>query len=101
MKSSISSSPRPIDGRQNVASIGRSDACDSESRGGEVVSHTLKGASANVGASALAAVCAGLETQARMGHLDSADRISMEQFDIEFARAREAFNSLVIGSPNR
>jgi HPt (histidine-containing phosphotransfer) domain-containing protein len=78
-----------IDGRELVAkSLG---ACDSETVAR--VTHTLKGASANVGAAALSEVCAGLETQARNGLLDGANDL-MEQFDVEFARAREAFVSL-------
>jgi len=85
-----------IDGRELVAkSLG---ACDSETVAR--VTHTLKGASANVGAAALSEVCAGLETQARTGLLDGASDL-MEQFDVEFARAREAFSSLSSDASSR
>ena len=47
--------------------------------------HTLKGASANVGAAVLADVCAGLELAAREAQLDDAAEL-MEQFEAEFDR---------------
>jgi two-component system, sensor histidine kinase and response regulator len=81
-------------GRHNVAkSVNERDA-PAFAR----AAHTLKGASANVGASALAAVCAGMEMQARMGKLDGAG-VLMEQFDVEFARVQEALRELLVGSP--
>jgi PAS domain S-box-containing protein len=81
------------DGRQNVAkSVIESDA-PLLAR----TAHTLKGASANVGASALAAVCAGMEMQARMGKLDDASAL-VQQFDVEFARAEQALRGLLVGS---
>ena len=55
--------------------------------------HTLRGASANVGASALAAVCAEMEEQARSAQLDCAAGL-VERFDTEFARVRDALNDL-------
>jgi two-component system, sensor histidine kinase and response regulator len=82
------------DGRQNVAKLVRESDAPALAR----AAHTLKGASANVGASALAAVCAGMEMQARMGKLDGAGAL-MEQFDVEFARARDALRELLVGSP--
>ena len=82
------------DARQNVAKLVRESDAPAVAR----AAHTLKGASANVGASALAAVCAGMEMQARMGKLDGADAL-MEQFDVEFARARQALRELLVGTP--
>jgi len=82
------------DARRNVAKSVR----DSDAPAVARAAHTLKGASANVGASALAAVCAGMEMQARMGKLDGAAAL-MEQFDVEFARARQALRELLVGSP--
>ena len=55
----------------------------------ERAAHTLKGASANVGASALAAVCAEMEMQGRVAQLDGAAGL-VERFDTEFARVRDA-----------
>ncbi len=49
--------------------------------------HTLKGASANVGASGMAQVCAGLELRARQAQLDDA-AVLMQQFETEFARVQ-------------
>ncbi len=51
--------------------------------------HTLKGASANVGATGLADVCAGLETRAREAQLDDAAEL-MERFEAEFDRVLAA-----------
>lgn len=55
----------------------------------ERTAHTLKGASANVGATRLADVCAGLEMRARQAQLSNAAEL-MEQFEDEFNRARAA-----------
>ncbi len=55
--------------------------------------HTLRGASANIGASALAAVCAEMETQGNFAQLDDAPEL-VERFDAEFARVRDALNLL-------
>ena len=82
------------DERQNVAKSVRESDAPAVAR----AAHKLKGASANVGASALAAVCAGMEMQARMGKLGDASAL-MEQFDVEFARARVALRELLVGSP--
>jgi PAS domain S-box-containing protein len=56
--------------------------------------HTIRGASANVGAVALAAVCAEIETHDSSSALDGPAGL-MERFDAEFIRAREALDSLV------
>jgi PAS domain S-box-containing protein len=55
----------------------------------ERTAHTLKGASANVGASGLADVCAGLERRARQAELREAADL-MEQFETELTRVRAA-----------
>jgi len=54
--------------------------------------HTLKGASANVGATALADVCAELEMQARAAQFEGAHAL-VERFEVEFARATTALQS--------
>ena len=53
----------------------------------ECTAHTLKGASANVRASGMADLCAGLELRARHAQLDDAAEL-MERFEAEFARVR-------------
>jgi HPt (histidine-containing phosphotransfer) domain-containing protein len=55
----------------------------------ERTAHTLKGASANVGATGLADVCARLELGAHQGQLGEAAEL-MEQFGEELARVRAA-----------
>ncbi len=55
--------------------------------------HTLKGASANVGASTLAQLCGALESHARMEQLDEASGL-MDQCDAEFARVQDALEVL-------
>jgi HPt (histidine-containing phosphotransfer) domain-containing protein len=55
----------------------------------ERTAHTLKGASANVGATGLADVCAGLELRARQAQLSDAVQL-MERFEAEFDRVRTA-----------
>jgi two-component system sensor histidine kinase/response regulator len=59
--------------------------------------HTLKGASANVGASGMAQVCAGLELRARQARLDDA-AVLMQQFEAEFARVQVALQVVAEGS---
>jgi HPt (histidine-containing phosphotransfer) domain-containing protein len=59
--------------------------------------HTLKGASANVGASGMAQVCAGLELRARQAQLDDA-AVLMQQFEAEFARVQVALQVVAEGS---
>ena len=56
--------------------------------------HALKGASANVGARALAEVCAQLEARGRFGQLDGAGDL-LACFDAEFARVRDALTSVL------
>ena len=60
----------------------------------EVTAHTLKGASANVGASAIAAVCAEIETHGRSARLDDAADL-VPRLDAELARTRDALSQLV------
>jgi HPt (histidine-containing phosphotransfer) domain-containing protein len=59
----------------------------------ERTAHTLKGASANVGASGLADVCARLELRARDAQLDDAGEL-LEQFEAQFDRVRAALEVL-------
>jgi two-component system, sensor histidine kinase and response regulator len=59
--------------------------------------HTLKGASANVGASGMAEVCAGLELRARQAQVDDAAAL-MEQFEAEFERVQAALLVAAEGS---
>ncbi len=59
----------------------------------ERAAHRLRGASANIGASTLAALCAEMETQGRFARLDEAGGL-VERFDAEFARVRDALNLL-------
>jgi HPt (histidine-containing phosphotransfer) domain-containing protein len=55
----------------------------------ERTAHTLKGASANVGATGLADLCAGLEMRAREDQLDDAAGLT-EEFEAEFDRVLAA-----------
>lgn len=59
----------------------------------ERAAHLLKGASANIGANALATVCAEMETQSRLARLDEAAGL-VERFDTEFSRVRDALTRL-------
>jgi len=59
----------------------------------ERAAHTLKGASANVGANALVDVCAGIEAHARQGELQGAAELT-EQFEAELSRARSALQTV-------
>ncbi len=63
----------------------------------ERTAHTLKGASANVGASSMADLCAGLESRARHAQLDDAAEL-MERFETEFERAQSALQVVAEGS---
>lgn len=61
----------------------------------ERAAHTLKGASANVGATGLAAVCGEMERRGRSAQIgDTAGLI--ERFDIEFARVQQALAQLLV-----
>jgi len=55
--------------------------------------HSLKGASANVGALALADVCGDIERCARHAQVEEAAALQ-EQFESEFSRARVALQSV-------
>ena len=55
--------------------------------------HTLKGASANVGASTLAQLCGALESHARMEQLDEVSGL-IDECDAEFARVQDALEVL-------
>ena len=61
------------------------------------VAHTLKGASANVGAATVATVCAELEARARQEQLDALDGL-VDRLDLELARAHEALRRLATRS---
>jgi two-component system sensor histidine kinase/response regulator len=63
----------------------------------ERAAHTLRGASANIGASGLAAICAEMEMEGRSERLDGAVGL-MEQFDAEFSRVRDALSHVLTSS---
>ncbi len=67
------------------------DLGEGDSTALERTAHTLKGASANVGASGLADVCAGLEMHARQDQLDHAAEL-MDEFEAELNRVRSALH---------
>ena len=56
--------------------------------------HALKGASVNVGATALAAVCAEIEARGRFGQLGGVAEL-LGRFDTEFSRVRDALTAIV------
>ena len=60
----------------------------------ERAAHLLRGASANIGATTLAALCAEMETQSRLARLDVAAGL-VAQFDTEYSRVRDALGLLV------
>ncbi len=66
---------------------------EGDARAVERAAHTLKGASANVGANVLAEVCAEIETHARQEQLQGA-AVLTEQFETEFSRARAALQAV-------
>ena len=83
-----------IDEYLTISEEGRGELLGSpagDARGAERAAHTLKGASANIGATALAAVCAQIERHARQAQLDGAGEL-VQQFDSEFVRARSALS---------
>jgi len=59
----------------------------------EHAAHTIRGASANVGATVLVSICAEMEAQGRFEDLDGITEL-MERFDQEFVRVRDALNGL-------
>jgi histidine phosphotransfer protein HptB len=86
---------------RNVSWEGRT-ALRHEARTGDHVSlaktaHSLKGASANVGATDLAEVCADLEMRAKQAELTDLDAL-MERFEAEFTRVQVA---LVVLTPEK
>ena len=74
-----------------------SQLADSVSRGDfktlERTAHTVKGASANLGATGLAMVCDQIETCGRQAELDLAAGL-VKRFDLEVERVRQALNLL-------
>ncbi len=67
----------------------------------ERTAHTLKGASANVGATGLADVCASLETRAREAQPRRRRRVGrrlVDQFDAELTRVRAALEIVAAAS---
>jgi two-component system, sensor histidine kinase and response regulator len=65
----------------------------------ERAAHTMRGASANVGARALAAICAELETKDSLEEHRTA--VLLERFDAEFAGVRQALNLIASRIPTR
>jgi HPt (histidine-containing phosphotransfer) domain-containing protein len=70
---------------------------EGDTHGVEHAAHTLKGASANVGANALAEVCAAMETRARQAQLQGA-AVLTERFESELSRARAALQDVAPGT---
>jgi len=66
---------------------------DGDASAVEHAAHTLKGASANVGASALADVCADIERHARQAQLEDAAGLA-QRFETEFSRPRAALQAV-------
>jgi HPt (histidine-containing phosphotransfer) domain-containing protein len=63
----------------------------------ERTAHTLKGASASIGAGGLAAICAEMETEGRSERLEPAAGL-MAQFDAELSRVRDALSHVLTAS---
>ena len=80
-------------GRQDLARLVEEGDAQALAR----AAHTLKGASANVGAVAVSAVCAELEAKGKLAALDGAAGL-VEQFADELAHAREALGLLMAGA---
>jgi signal transduction histidine kinase/CheY-like chemotaxis protein/HPt (histidine-containing phosphotransfer) domain-containing protein len=68
-----------------------------DSRALERAAHSLRGASANIGATALADVCAEMELQGRLEQLDATGPL-VERFDSEYGRVRDALDHLLAGA---
>jgi two-component system sensor histidine kinase/response regulator len=79
------------EGRRVIARV----MVDGDTQALENTAHMLKGASANVGASAMVAVCAEMERHGRAAQLDDAAEL-VERFDSEFERVRDALRSVKI-----
>jgi HPt (histidine-containing phosphotransfer) domain-containing protein len=67
-----------------------------DSRALERTAHSLRGASANIGATALADVCAEMELQGRLEQLDATAEL-VERFDSEYGRVRDALDHVLAG----
>ncbi|HKH87906.1 MAG TPA: Hpt domain-containing protein [Acidimicrobiales bacterium] len=65
-----------------------------DQRGVEHAAHALKGASANVGAAAVAEVCGAMEARARQAQLQGA-AVLTERFESELCRARAALQAVM------
>jgi CheY-like chemotaxis protein/HPt (histidine-containing phosphotransfer) domain-containing protein len=79
------------EGREVLARV----MIEGDTQGIESTAHMLKGASANVGATGMVAVCAEMEMHGRAAQLDNAVGL-VELFDSEFARVRDALRSVKI-----
>ena len=79
------------EGREVLARV----MIDGDTQALETAAHMLKGASANVGALAMVAVCAEIEMHGRAAQLNDAVEL-VERFDAEFARVRDALRSVKI-----
>jgi len=66
---------------------------EGDGRAVEQTAHTLRGASANVGASSMAQICAEIEMHGRSAQLDAAAGL-VEQFDTELDRVRSALTQV-------
>jgi CheY-like chemotaxis protein/HPt (histidine-containing phosphotransfer) domain-containing protein len=67
-----------------------------DSRALERAAHSLRGACANIGATALADICAEMELQGRLEELDAAGQLELvRRFESEFARVRQALDNLL------
>jgi PAS domain S-box-containing protein len=84
------------EGREQLASA----VADGDASALKRVAHLLSGASANVGASRLAHICAELERRAPFAHAEDASEL-LERFDIEFDEIREALARLTVSTPTR
>jgi HPt (histidine-containing phosphotransfer) domain-containing protein len=69
-------------------------AAEGDSHSLERAAHAIKGASANIGADGLAAVCAEMEIQAGLSQLNGTAEL-VARFDSEFSRVRIALDSVV------
>jgi len=80
-------------GREDLVRV----LAEGDPHGLERAAHALKGASANVGATALAEVCAQMEVRGRFAQLEGAMDL-VDRFDAEFARVRDALTSVLTTS---
>jgi HPt (histidine-containing phosphotransfer) domain-containing protein len=68
-----------------------------DSRALERAAHSLRGASANIGATVLADLCAEMELRGRLEQLDATGPL-VERFDSEYGRVRDALDHLLAGA---